>query len=113
MKTLWKNGRMSAREIHQDAGQSRDWNYSTTRTVVERMVQKNLLNKEKFHGIYLYLPTITRPQGLAQWVRHFAERVLEMDYAPVVSLFTQGQTLSVEEIEELQRLLDEPEEPNS
>ena len=107
MKSLWTDGRLSAREIHQRAGERQSWSYSTTRTVIERMVGKGLLAKEKFHGIYLYTAMISRPQGLARWVRHFADRVLEIDYQPVVSLFTQGQTLSAEEIDELQRLLDE------
>ena len=35
------------------------------------------------------------------------DRVLEMDYAPVVSLFAEANALTPEEIEELSRLLEE------
>lgn len=111
MKGLWSGGgRMSAREIHDQAGEKNGWAYSTTRTTIERMVKKGLLAKKTFHGIYLYSTDVTRVQGLASLVKDFADRVLEMDYAPVVSLFTQGGKLSAEEIDELSRLLEEDEE---
>ena len=109
MKSLWSAGRQSAREVHERAGEKNGWAYSTTRTTIERMVKKGLLTKQDFHGIFLYDTEISRVQGLANLVRDFAHRVLEMDHAPVVSLFAEGNKLTAEEIDELSRLLDEPE----
>ena len=111
MKCLWSGGRQSAREIHARAGERNGWAYSTTRTTIGAPWSKKACSpKQGFHGIYVYDTEISRVQGLAHLVRSFAEQVLEMDYAPVVSLFTQSKTLTAEEIEELGRLLDEHEE---
>lgn len=110
MKVLWTVGKLSAREVHQRLGLRHDWAYSTTRTILERMVSKGLLSKRSFHGLYLYEPQISRAAGLAPLVRDFAERVLERHWAPVVSLFAESETLSPEEVEELSRLLAEEEE---
>lgn len=112
MKSLWRSsaGRLAAREIHDQAGEANGWAYSTTRTTIERMVKKGLLQKKEFHGLNLYETEITRVRGLASWVRDFAERIVEMDPAPVVSLFAEAETLSRSEIAELHRLLDESEE---
>lgn len=106
MKILWREGRQSARELHDRLAPERSWAYSTTRTTLERMVEKGLLDKAPFHGINLYAPRLGRPAGLARLVRDFAERVLEMDAAPVVSLFSRSEALSEEEVRELERLLD-------
>jgi predicted transcriptional regulator len=106
LKLLWKEGSLSAREIHKSLDSKFEWSYSTTRTLLERMVKKDLLKKEAFHGIFLYTPAISKARGLAQTVRHFAENVLEMELAPVVNLFTGGQALSAKEIEELQHILE-------
>jgi BlaI family penicillinase repressor len=105
MKVLWRSGRLSAREIHDRLGSSSGWAYSTTRTVIDRMERKGLVGREEFHGLNLYRPGVTKAAGLAGLVREFAEKVVELDWAPVVSLFAQSHALTPEEIEELSQLL--------
>lgn len=107
LKVLWREGEQSAREVHEGLPDALEWAYSTTRTTVDRMAAKGLLAKRSFHGIYLYDPRISRAAGLAGVVRDLAERVLETDYAPVVSLFAEANDLSPEEVDELERLLEE------
>ena len=106
LKVLWKEDELSAREVHDGLSGSVDWAYSTTRTTLDRMVTKGLLNKRSFHGMYLYEPRVSKVAGLAGVVRDLADRVLEMDYAPVVSLFAESNALTPAEVEELSRLLE-------
>ena len=105
LRTLWKKGRLSVREVHDQLQETYGWAYTTTKTMMDRMVEKGLLNRESFHGIFLYKPMITRPAGLARMVQFFADRVLEMDVGSVVSLFARSKALTPEEIEELNDLL--------
>jgi len=72
---------------------------------MDRMTRKQLLAREKFHGIFLYRPLISRPKGFARFIQFFADRVLELDYGEVVALFSRSQALDPEEIQELERLL--------
>lgn len=106
MKVLWKDGQLSAREIHDRIADRNGWAYSTTRTILERMVQKDFLIKKLFHGIHIYSTRISRVVGLAKMVKDFASHVLELDHAPVVSLFAESEALTTEEIEELRELLE-------
>lgn len=110
MKTLWRDGRLGAREVHDRVGARHAWAYSTTRTTLERMVKKGLVAKQAFHGLYVYAAAISKARGLAGMVRDFAESVLEADYAPVVSLFADANTLSQEEIDELNAVLEAADE---
>lgn len=105
MKVLWDGGKLSAREVHERLAEEQGWAYSTTRTVLERMVTKGLVDKGQFHGIYLYRPAISKAAGLAPLVREFASRVLEMDARPVVSLFAEGGSLTEDEVAELASIL--------
>ena len=93
------------REVHDDLQNTHGWAYTTTKTMMDRMVSKALLKREEFHGIYLYKPLITRPMGLARFVQFFADRILETDATSVVSLFARSKAITPEEIEELERLL--------
>jgi predicted transcriptional regulator len=105
MKILWRNGRLSAREIHDRLADRLGWAYSTTRTTVERMVRKGLVDKKLFHGLHVYEAGISRAAGLARMVRDFSDHVLEASHVPVVSLFAEAGTLNDDEIAELEELL--------
>lgn len=105
MKVLWTNDRQSAREIHDAVGESMDWEYSTTRTVLTRLIKKGAVAKTDFHGIQLYEPLITRARGLARLAREFAERVMEVDPSLVVPLFSKAEGLTEAEIAEISLLL--------
>lgn len=105
LKALWRERRLSARELHERVGETHGWAASTTRTTLDRMAAKGLLEKRPFHGLNLYEPTVSRPAALARRVRDFAGQVLEIDWPPVVSLFAESEALSAEEVDELERLL--------
>lgn len=105
LRVLWKNEKLSIREVHDALEKTYNWAYSTTKTMMDRMVKKQLLAREEFHHVFLYRPLISRPQGLTKWVEFVADRVLEMDQGAVVSLFARNKVLSPEEIEELTQLL--------
>jgi predicted transcriptional regulator len=107
LRILWKDGRLTVREVHDQVFAIHKWAYTTTKTMMDRMTKKGLLNRKKYHGIYLYKPLISRPTGLARMVKFFADRVFETDVGSVVSMFAENNTLSADEIKELERLLDE------
>ena len=107
LRILWKSGRLSVRELHDQMIENYPWAYSTTKTMMDRMVKKELLKREQFHGIFLYTPLISRPKGFARLINFFSDRVLELDYGAVVSLFSRSKALTPDEIEELSQLLKE------
>jgi predicted transcriptional regulator len=110
LKVLWRDGELSAREVHERLEEATGWAYSTTRTTLDRMSGKGLLARRSFHGMYLYASEIRKAAGLASVVRELADRVLETEYGPVVSLFAEANALTPEEVEELERLLEEAQE---
>ncbi|MBN2001116.1 BlaI/MecI/CopY family transcriptional regulator [candidate division KSB1 bacterium] len=112
LRVLWKNGRQSVREVHDVLQTTYGWAYTTTKTMMDRMVVKGLLNRDNFHGVFLYNAEISRPVGLARMVEFFADRVLEMDAGAVVSLFARSKAISPAEIKELEKLLTDNREGN-
>ena len=107
LRILWKSGRLSVRELHDQMIENYSWAYSTTKTMMDRMVKKELLKREQFHGIFLYRPLISRPKGFARLINFFSDRVLELDYGAVVALFSRSKALTPDEIEELSQILKE------
>ena len=105
LRIIWKSEKLSVREVHDQITATHDWVYSTTKTMMDRMTRKQLLAREKFHGIFLYRSLISRPKGFARFIQFFADRVLELDYGEVVALFSRSEALEPEEIQELERIL--------
>lgn len=101
---LWDTGELGVREIHEQLANG--WAYSTTKTVVDRMANKGLLARQKLHGVYVYAAAISRPAGLARWLRFFADQILGVDTNTAVAMFGQSRKLDEEELAELQRLVD-------
>ena len=110
LRIIWKNGKQSVREVHDQLQPTSGWAYTTTKTMMDRMVSKELLKRESFHGVYLYQPMITRPAGLVRMVEFFSDRVLEMDASAVVSLFKKSEAITPDEIDELEKLLNQKKE---
>lgn len=104
LKVLWKQQPLSVREVHDRLANG--WAYTTTKTVMDRMVAKGLLQRGSAHGVNIYLPLISRAEGMVQWIRFFADKVLETDYDEVLTLFDRKQQYSREELDQLATLLE-------
>lgn len=106
LKALWSAERMSAREVHDAAGRDLGWSYSTTRTVLIRMVDKGLLRRGAVHGLTVFEPAERKVTTLSRLIRNFAARVLEADPGALpASTFAGSRLLDEDEREELEALL--------
>ncbi|KAA3659980.1 MAG: BlaI/MecI/CopY family transcriptional regulator [Calditrichaeota bacterium] len=106
LNILWRKGRQSVREVHDEIARVYSWAYSTTKTTMDRMAQKGLLKRENFHGVFLYVPQVSKPAGMAKWVRFFADRVLQMEMGAVLAMFARSNSLTPKELAELENLLE-------
>ncbi len=107
MQILWKSGRQTIREVHDQVANTTNWAYTTTKTMMDRMVKKGLLKRSEFHGIYLYESLITKTRGMAKFIQFFADKVLEMDQSVVIHMLSNNTQLSENEIQELEDILNE------
>ena len=110
LRVLWKNDAQSVREVHNLIAAKTGWAYSTTKTTMDRMSKKGLLERQSFHGVFIYRSLISKSQGMVKWVRFFADGVLETDYSNVITMFNQTGSLTEQEIAELKILLEDEEE---
>lgn len=113
MRALWRFRQASVREVHDRLEADTGWAYTTTKTVMDRMVAKGLLERDNLHGAFVYRPLVSRAAGLARFVRFFADRVVERDLGTVLGLFRDSEALSKEELAELERLVQDGNEPEN
>src|ERR1700753_2652969 len=106
LKLFWRDGPLSARAVSDQIGPQLGWAPSTTRTVLERMCGKGLLERRDVDGLAVYAATEAKVDVLGRALRKFARQVMEIDGALNAAAFTGSQLLSSDEIAELQAALD-------
>ena len=106
LKALWSHDRLSAREVHDQIGEAQRWSYSTTRTVIQRMVDKGLVTKDSVHGLAVFAAADRKVDLISRLVRSFTKRVLEADPSALpASAFAGSRLLDDSERAELDALL--------
>jgi predicted transcriptional regulator len=103
LKPLWRHDAMSAREVHDSIGNG--WAYTTTRTMLDRLVAKGHVARRQVHGINVYEAQVSRVHAIAAMVRDFARSVVEIEPSRVAPLFLESDALTAEEVAELEALL--------
>ncbi|GJL97889.1 MAG: hypothetical protein DHS20C06_17060 [Hyphobacterium sp.] len=106
LKHLWSTGAQSAREIQNGIGGHKGWSYSTTRTLLLRMTEKNLIERADVHGLAVFSTKVAKVALMGELIRDFATRTLDLDGPIPATAFASSTLFSEAEAEELARLLD-------
>jgi predicted transcriptional regulator len=105
LKALWENGDIPIRKLHESTEMELNWSFSSTRKTVERMIEKKLVLSEKGRGPTMYRARVSKAATLAHMARDFMRRVLEIDGAVSMSLFSASTMLSDDDLDEIEGLL--------
>lgn len=62
MERLWKRGTATVREIVDDLGRSRALAYTTVMTIMSRLHEKGLLQRDRAGKTYIYRPAVSREE---------------------------------------------------
>ena len=105
MNICWEKGKVSARIIFEESQKDKKRAYQTIKTLLDKLVDKEYLKRERFGPIWLYEPTITREQTVSNAIDSFADTVLNNTLTPLFSHFIKKEKMSEEEIEVLEKLI--------
>ncbi len=106
MNICWKKGQASARVIFEETLREKKRSYQTVKTMLDRLVEKAYLRREKFGPIWLYRPSVARASIISREIENFVGTVLDHTLAPIFVHFAKKEKLSDEELDELRRLIE-------
>jgi predicted transcriptional regulator len=105
LKVLWKQQPLSAREIHDAAGDELVWSFSSTRKTLDRMLEKQMVSLQTVHGINVYSAQLEKVGTLAAFAHDFGRRVMELDAPLPVAMFTGSKLVDQDELARLEQML--------
>ena len=105
MKICWEKGEATARTIYEESLKEKKREYSSVKTMLDRLVAKEYLKRKKFGPLWIYEPAVSRPKVLAQAIDSFVDTVLDNALTPLFTHFLKKEKLSSEDIEALEQLI--------
>jgi predicted transcriptional regulator len=110
MNICWRGRKLTARQVYDEVAARRDWEYQTVKTMLDRLVQKRYLRREKLGPLCLYQPVTPRTKAVGGAIESFVDTVLDNTLGSLFVHLAKGRKLKPEELEELKRLVAECEE---
>lgn len=107
IKAVWDCQPCAAPTVQEALQKTRNWSYSTVRTLMDRMVVKGLLTAEKVRHLTLYRAAITSKQAQKGEVLYALKNAFDGALTPMVQCLLESNDLSAEELAELEKLIRE------
>lgn len=107
MEEVWSRGASVAADVIAALASKREWNPSTIRTMLARLVEKGALKYEVDGARYIYRAAVTRRRCVRDESRSFLDRVFGGDVGSLLVHYVRESKVKPEDVEALRRLLDE------
>lgn len=107
MKVLWERSPQTLPEIVRNVRRVMPWEAVTVKTLLGRLVKKEFVRRSGSRRNYLYEPLVERAAVLKSSVRRFMDTMFDGAPGAMLSFFVRSGELSPEEIEELERTIEE------
>ncbi|WP_235296488.1 BlaI/MecI/CopY family transcriptional regulator [Portibacter marinus] len=106
MKILWRKNEAYMKDI-MDALPEPKPAKSTVSTLLKRMTDKDMIRYEKTGSIRKYIPLVAKKNYFSKKFQDFKTRFFNDSSTQFASFFTKDTNLSISELEEIQKLVNE------
>jgi BlaI family transcriptional regulator, penicillinase repressor len=106
LAVLWREGAATSESVIA-ALAAENWEVSTVKTLLARLVTKRAIRAKKEGRRYVYSPVLTREEWITTESEGLLSRVFGGRVAPLVQHFSEHRKLSKADIDDLKRLIEE------
>jgi BlaI family penicillinase repressor len=106
LEALWAKDRATAREVAEVLEKKRGWAVSTVKTMLDRMVQKELVSARQVGNVWEYTPAVRPVEARRSAWAELVGRAFGGAVAPALHFLAKDAKLSKKDLAELRALLD-------
>jgi predicted transcriptional regulator len=107
MEIIWEREPINAKEISKILSESVGWNKNTTYTIIKKLIEKEVLLREEPN--FICSSKLKREQIQNAETKSLIDKLYKGSKKAFFAAFFQNEKLTVEELEELKKLIDEHE----
>ena len=106
MNIIWKHFPINTNDIVERISEEKNWSPKTIQTMLFRLEKKGVITHQKEGRIFVYSPLISKDAYLEAESNTFVNRFFDGAFNKMVVNYIESQSLSKQDIDELQALLD-------
>lgn len=105
MEALWEHSPQTANDVADRVAGARDWSVQTVKTLLSRLMTKEVIAADQDGRRFLYRPLIARDDYVASESGRLVNRLFGGRVSPLIAQFAQQDQLTAEDIAELEDIL--------
>lgn len=105
MNALWDSSPKTANEVINSLQEKTEWKAKTVRTLLDRLVNKNVIGVNKDQRIYTFYPLYSQDKCQKAEAKSFIQRIYGGTVKSMLVQFMEDDNLSEDEIKELKEVL--------
>jgi len=105
LQAVWEIEPCAAPMVQEFLQKKKNWSYSTVKTIMDRMVKKGLLKKEKMCNLYLYRSEISQTQAQRGEVMKTLKRAFNGTLTPMMQFLLEHEDIPENELSDLERII--------
>jgi CopY/TcrY family copper transport repressor len=106
MRIVWTQGKTTSKEVQQFLNQKMDWKTTTIKTLLARLVEKNMLSTEKSGNKYIYQSLVEEKSSIQFETAELLEKICAKEVGAVLKTIIDDSLLSFDDIERLEEALE-------
>ncbi len=105
IQVVWEHEPCAAPAVQEELVARKKWTYSTVKTLMDRMVIKDLLTTERMRNLILYRSAISQQEAQRGELLRTVKRAFGGAFTPMMQFMLDSDALSPQEIEKLQSMI--------
>ncbi len=107
MEVLWNESPLSAQDVAERVAPDRGWSANTVKTLLGRLLAKEVVSHQEDGRRYLYRPKVAREDYVEGESRRLMDRLFGGKLTPLVAHMAERDALTSDDIAEIEALLKE------
>ena len=105
LQAVWQIEPCAAPMVQQALQKEKSWSYSTVKTIMDRMVKKGLLRKEKMCNLHLYRSQISKTQAQRGEVMKTLKRAFNGTLTPMMQFLLENEDIPADKLSDLEQII--------
>lgn len=105
MKILWTKKESTSSEMFDLLNEKYDWSRSTVKTLLARLVEKDVLSTKRMGKSFIYSPSISEDQGVVEVSEDVEDKICSKKIPLVIGELIRNNQLTDKDIDKLQQIL--------
>ncbi|MHA6719793.1 BlaI/MecI/CopY family transcriptional regulator [Sphingomonas sp. RS6] len=105
MEVLWEESPLTAQEVAERVPAERAWSANTVKTLLGRLLAKNVIAHEEEGRRYRYRPLVARGDYVVGESRRLIDRLFDGKLTPLVAHLAERDAITDQDIAEIEALL--------